>query len=169
VLAPLAGLSLNVLIQAGLSWASVRLPVSMGLGFLAGLVASGAVAAYALWRSGAEAPDFAALLALDLVTSVGLGFGYLNFVNLNAASIRIRILKEIQEAGGLSREELARRYDDAQLIEDRIHRLIRERQLLERDGRYVPGVPLMLLAARTIGAMKWVVMGHSFDLTSGPR
>ncbi len=168
MVAPLSGLAVNVVIQAGLARARVRLPISIALGFLCGVATGGAVTVYAVAGSGLGVLDSLAFVVLNLVTSGALGFGYFAFVNLNATSVRIRILKEMQRTGRLSPEELAEKYDEKKLMEDRIDRLIRERQLIERDGRYHTGGAFMLFVAKTIAAMKWIVLGRSFDLGEGP-
>lgn len=163
-LAPVVGLASNVVVQVSLSWARLRLPLSIAIGFVLGVSVGVAGSAWVLWSQRTPVADFAALLALNAVTSGALGFGYFAFVNLNATSIRIRILKEVLRAGSLSRQDLEQRYDERGVIEARLERLVREGQLVEREGRYVGGVPFLLAIARVIEVMKLVVLGRGFDL-----
>lgn len=162
VLAPLAGLAVDVVVQASLSWAKRTLRASIVAGSACGIGAAIFLSIRALRAAGVGGEDFFALLTLNAITSLMLAFGYFALVNLNATSIRIRILKEIHHCGAMSRDELARHYDESKLIEDRLERLVREKQMVERDGRCrIEGAPFLLVVARTVAVMKRVVMGRA--------
>ena len=72
----------------------------------------------------AGVPDFLALAGMNLVAYLAFSFGYFNFINLNIASLRIRMLQELAEAGGeMPVEALTGLYNTEEVIALRIDRL----------------------------------------------
>ena len=97
-------------------------------------------------------PDGLALLAMDLVEYLALAFGYFNFVNLNVASLRIRMLQELAESHGeMPVEALTRLYNTEAVIALRISRLCSGGHLVQRQGRFY------------IGKRKFLIVGRIFD------
>jgi hypothetical protein len=129
-------------------------------GFAAGLAAL----AWLTWTAlppAASTGDCAAYALLNLAAYWGLAFGYFAFVNLNIASLRIRILKELMlsPAKRLDEGALLARYDAAEVRKRRLARLVEGWQLIVRDGRYLSGRPVFLTLARVMDALKWVILG----------
>jgi len=170
-LAPLLGLCANTLVQPLVQHLTGRgRPArSLALGFLAGLVTSGALVGWAVRAQGLELLDAGALLVLQLLCFAALGYGYFAFVNLNLASIRIRILKEVTGAGdgGLPQSALDELYDEDTMAEGRLERLVAGGHLLERDGRHHRGKATLLQIAGVIEALKWAILGRGSKLNSG--
>ena len=93
--APLLAAATNVLVHLGACRCLTRRGAYFKLlaGFIAGLPVVLVISLVALSSWDASFTDRAALLALNLLTYLGLAFGYFSFVNLNIASLRIRICR----------------------------------------------------------------------------
>jgi len=161
-LMPLAGLGVNVLCQI----VCFRLVPLLGLlkstviGFAVGMVA--AVAADAIVGAG----FVAAGLLTNIIIYAALGYGYFHFVNLGETARRIRVLRELHEAeDGLTLTGLLARYGADQIVRVRLARLLASGQIVLRDGRYFIGRRTVLLIARSIVALKGLVLGrrNEFD------
>jgi hypothetical protein len=108
--------------------------------------------------------DRIALAAVNVATCGLLGACYFNFVNLGVTARRPRILIELREAPqGLTYGQLLERYDAASMVTARLGRLLASGQVVERDGRYRIGKPVMLALARGIVLAKRVVMGKASE------
>jgi hypothetical protein len=162
VLAPIVGLAADCLAQVGIA----RLPrmrnpyVSMAAGIGVGLAVSVAVTTTANSRSGFGAVDRISFQLLNIATYLALAFGYFNFVNLTIASLRIRLLGELEAAGGtLERAALLQTYNTRQVIALRIERLVRGGHLREQGGRYVIGKRRFLAVAQVYNFLRTLVIG----------
>ena len=162
VLAPCMGASANCLAHL----IACRLASRRGryypliVGFLIGLLFVLAVSLAALRSMGAALADCAALLVLNLSTYLGLAFGYFCFVNLNIASLRIRMLQELLQAGGsLPKERLLACYNTDEVIALRINRLLRGRHLLQKQERVYSGRRHFLLVGRIFDVLRWMILG----------
>lgn len=164
VLAPVVGLATYCIFQIAVArLASDRSPYySLAIGFMCGL---GAVLAVASWAASCLAVvvvDRVAYLLLDIVTYLALAFGYFNFVNLTVASLRIRLLEEIQESGGgLPRGALMKNYDSRQVVAIRLDRLVRGGHLMDKDSRLHSGRLSFLIVARIFDGLHWFIIGNS--------
>lgn len=162
-LIPVIGLAVNVAFQI----VSFRfLPPlgllrSIALGFLAGLLALFAVEiSMSVLQPGSRA-DMLIFFCVDGVTYVCLGYCYWAYINLGETSLRIRILRELQESQeSLSMEELRSRYNPDEMFERRIQRLVKHGQVMVRGGRYVVDRPLLLLLAKMVGLVRFVIFGR---------
>ena len=97
-------------------------------------------------------------VAMNAMASLGFGFGYLNFVNLTIASLRLRMLKEIANAGGPTpHQALLDRYGIAHVTDLRPERLVHGGHLVERNGRLYTG-RLQFLAVARIFDIVWRVI-----------
>jgi hypothetical protein len=83
------------------------------------------------------------------------------FYNLGESARRIRLLIELEAAGerGLSRVELLAAYNARMIVEARLGRMLTSGQVVERDGRYVIGRPLMLYGAKALVLLKLAFLG----------
>lgn len=161
--AALAGLGLNFLthLLTAVLTAGRRVGLSVLTGVCAGLVGTAVLTTVGLSALKPELVDAVAFATLNLAIYLALAFGYFNFVNLNMTSLRIRVLLELLEAReGLSREDVLQLYNAEELLERRLARLKRQGYLVEQQGRFCRRGSSLLLLARGMTMLKWVVLGH---------
>jgi hypothetical protein len=107
---------------------------------------------------------FLPLLLVNLLTYAELGYGYFHFINLGETARRIRILRELSDAPeGLTLAEILTRYNAQQIVALRLGRLIQNGQVVERDGKYYIGRPVMLLIAQSMTFLKWGILGKKSE------
>jgi len=136
--------------------------------FVPGLLLMAALTAWALVAAKASTADAMGQMALNGLTYAALGWGYFHFVNMGIASLRIRMLRELIDAGGLlSRERLLAGYNTEAVIHLRITRLTAGGHFIEREGRYYGGKKKFLLAARVFDLLRRGLFGASY-LTLSP-
>lgn len=131
-------------------------------GFLAGLIFQTAAEIHLISGMEAGFPDKTGWFITDLLTYAALAYGYFGFVNLNFASLRIRMLKEILAAGknGLGMNALMTIYNPDGILETRLGRLVNWGQLAEKNGKYLSGKNGFLTAAEIIDLVKLIVLGR---------
>ena len=163
VLAPVLGLTLDCLTHVAVCrMSSLRNQYqALTAAFLAGLAGPTIATIAAMRLMNAALADTAAMLALNVLTYLALAFGYFNFVNVSIASLRIRMLAELRDAGGpLPRERLLADYNSEHVLALRLARLTRGGHLLEKDGRFYQGPAIkFLLLARVFDLLRWIVLG----------
>ncbi|MCF8719414.1 hypothetical protein [Nitrospina gracilis] len=161
VLSPVLCLAINVVVQIAVArWGKWGLLKSVYLGFAAGLGALLAGEWVIAQGSGLALTDSVALLFVNVATYGMLGYCYFHFINLGETARRIRLLRELHEAGGvLALEELLGRYNASHMVEIRLQRLLGTGQIVERDGRYYIGKPVMLWISQAIVLTKRIVLG----------
>lgn len=162
VLAPVAGLAADCISQV--LWARVGWRgnpyTSMAVGIVVGLAVAGVVTAIGLRSADLNATDTAAFTTLNMTAYLALAFGYFNFVNLAIASLRIRLLCEILDAGGsLPRATLLAGYNTGQVIDLRLRRLVGGGHLVERSGRLFIGKRRFLGVAIVYNILRRIVIG----------
>lgn len=152
-LVPVAGLAVNVgsqviLCRTARSLGLLRsLILGFGTGWLFALVSTLALGNFLDLAT----DDLLAQMTVSGLTTAALGYCYFHFVNLGETARRVRILRELTEAGGqLSREELLKRYNSADMVRQRLGRLLRSGQVVLRDGHYFIGKPTVLRMARAV-------------------
>ncbi len=142
-------------------------------GFCTGLLAASLIGGEVVFQSStatglASATDYFGVRLLQILTFVVLGYGYFHFVNLGETARRIRILREFVTAGGqLTAPELLARYNAAEIVEKRLGRLLRRRQLRLDHGRYLVGRPTVLRMARLLDLLKWLLGGREAAAPAG--
>jgi len=112
----------------------------------------------------APAGEALSLHLVNLGSYCGLGFGYFTFVNLNLASLRIRILKELLAAQGeaLSISVVLSRYDTQAVLATRLKRMVSAGQLILEDGRYRSGPSSsFLVLAKIMNGFRRVIFGRN--------
>jgi hypothetical protein len=130
-------------------------------GFFAGFVATLALTLLAAWRAASRDADLVALTVLEVLTYSALGWCYFHFVNLGVASLRIRVLEEIVEAGGsLAADALGRLYDDGVMAENRIRRLHAGGHIVLRNDRFHGGRAAFRGIARAFAVLRWLIIGR---------
>ena len=162
VLAPVVGLAVycvtHLILTRVLSGRSPypALVGGFGPGLLATLIVSGA----ALSKMQSGVADAIGYGLLNLTTYGALGWGYFHFVNLCIASLRIRVLEEIAEAGGtMGKQALLARYNTEGVIALRISRLTAGGHFVLRDGRYYSGKRNFLWVARFFELLRTFILG----------
>jgi hypothetical protein len=163
VLAPVLGLAVycaaQILSARSGAWEGPY--ASLTLGFFLGFAAAMGVTGIAVHEMGPRLADAVGLVATNIVTYLALAFGYFNFVNLTVASLRIRLLEEIQDAGGsVSEDRLLGLYDSSSVASIRLARLVRGGHLVERDARLFRGKSRFLAVARIFDALRWFIIGR---------
>ena len=97
----------------------------------------------------------------NLAAYLALAFGYFNFINLNIASLRIRMVQELAEAGGaMPVEALTGLYNTEAVISVRIDRLVSGGHLVERQGRFYSGQRKFLVVGRIFDILRLVILGN---------
>jgi hypothetical protein len=164
---PVLALCVNVLVQAGLCRRGQRLSLlkTVYVGFAAGATVVPLGTGAAWWFGDGRWSDGLALLVLNALTYGALGYGYFHFINLGETARRVRLLRELIEAGGaLTEEEVLRRYNGRDILEARLGRLLRAGQVVERGGRFRLGHPTVLRMARGLVWGKILILGRSGEL-----
>lgn len=170
-LAAPAALALNVAVQVGAFRAMPRVGLlrSEVVGFAAGL--AGLVCVHAGVRLAAgSAAEVAGPLAANLVTYGALGYCYFHFGNLGETARRVRIVREIYEAGerGLTMEEILRCYDAREIFDRRLARLTGAGQIVLRDGHYRIASPVLTLMARGVLFLKVLLLRTASEFEPPP-
>jgi hypothetical protein len=163
VAAPVIGLATYCFTQIAIArLASKSSPYrSLTIGFVAGLAMTTAAVWGASRRMEIRASDQVGYVLLDILTYLALAFGYFNFVNLTVASLRIRLLEELNMHGGeLARHLLVEKHSSRNVAALRIERLLDGGHLVERNGRVFSGKPWFLMVARFFDALRWGIMGR---------
>lgn len=165
VAAPVFGLATyslsHLLLARSGRWVGPYPPLVFG--FVPGLIVLVACSAGALRTMQAGPSDVVGYGLLNVVTYAALGWGYFHFVNMGIASLRIRMLRELEEAGGcLDRDHLLTGYNTAAVVELRISRLTSGGHLAVRDGRYFRGKLKFLLAARCFDLLRRFLFGPAY-------
>lgn len=171
-LVPLLGLAVCVETQvlAVRARGGAALLRSLAQGLLAGLLAVVLIEAWFVARLPAPGADRLALAVVDVTAYAALWGCYFNFVNLGVTARRPRILIELrEEPAGLTYPQLLERYNAAEMVDARLGRLLANGQVLERDGRFWIGKPVMLGLARAIVFAKRVVLGRESEFDAGVR
>lgn len=101
---------------------------------------------------------------LTSMTYAALGYCHFHFVNLGETARRVRLLRELLDAGGtLSHHDLLERYNAREIVERRITRLINAGQIVYSEGRYYTGNPTVVLIARIMVGLKVLLLGKKSE------
>jgi hypothetical protein len=172
-LVPFVALLACVVAHVLVSRAWPRLPRHHGvaLGALAGLAGLAGLA----WSFGSRTVDPADGAGLGVawtLTYLALVYWYVfGFFNLGESARRIRLLVELHAAGerGLTLGELLAAYNASMIVDARLGRLLAGGQVVERDGRYFIGKPLMLCGAKALVLLKRVFLGGPSEFAARPQ
>jgi hypothetical protein len=108
------------------------------ISFGAGLASAAATLLFFLSRADVGWPDLIGYFTLYLMTYAFLGFCFLNVINLNVSSLRIRIIREIYRQRPLAVQDAAitAKYRVSDMLDARLLRLESGGQLHQVSGRY---------------------------------
>ena len=166
-LVPFAALLLCVVAHIAVSRAQV---VAHHHGVVLGALAGLAGLTGLIWPLAsrlASAQDLVGLGAAWILTYFALVYWYVfGFYNLGESARRIRLLVELQAAGerGLTLTQLLAAYNARMIVDARLGRLLAGGQVVERDGRYLIGKPLMLYGAKALVLLKLAFLGTPSEL-----
>lgn len=167
VAAPLIGLSANVLAQlfAFRIRSTLGLLRSEYLGFLVGLLSLLAIDGVSLmWMPLINRFDQAGIFLLTTLTYGALGYSYFHFINLGETARRIRLLRELYDAGGtLTHQQLLDRYSAQEVVNKRINRLLSTGQIICKEQRYFIGSHTVLYIAQIMTTMKKILLGKNSE------
>lgn len=97
---------------------------------------------------------------------------FFGFFNLGESARRVRLLIELYLAGerGMTLEEILSAYNARMIVAARLDRLLSSGQIIEKDGRYFVGKPIMLYLAKALVLMKVLFLGgkSEFDCVVPP-
>ena len=162
VFIPLFALIINAAVQVmGFRYlSSLAMLRSIILGFSVGLIFVFIVDLYMVINIQKTATEALGDFSVNIITYIVLGYCYFHFLNLGETARRIRILWELYDAGkGLSMEEILARYNAGNIIDRRLDRVLGNKQIIYRDGRYFVGQRLVLLMAKATEMMKLIMLG----------
>ena len=163
---PVIGLAVNVGIQIlSFRWFSgLGLLKSVFLGFGAGMLYVLGSEYFIFTQSSTESmsafwPD----LAANTLTCGVLGYCYFHFINLGETGRRIRIVRELLCADGLTLTELLQRYNTSDMVEIRLARLLNNGQIVEQNGKLIIKNQFLLRASQVMVFMKKVILGKTSE------
>lgn len=141
---------------------------TVAAGFVVGLVL---VVLFAMRRNG-QAIDMSfrwrEFLLVDLPLYVCLAYGYANVVQLSQCSVRTRIYEEVcRYANGLPLWRLREIYNEANMIQTRLRRLMESGDLKLQDGIYRAGRRRLVWVANLVFATKRFVLGKDSEFQLG--
>ena len=104
------------------------------------------------------------IIIANVIMYSALGYCYFNFINLGETARRIRILRELFDSeNGLALEEILQRYNAGEMVQRRVDRLINNGQVIEKNGKYYVGKPILLIIAKFIVVMKLLFIGKESE------
>jgi hypothetical protein len=105
-----------------------------------------------------------AYLPVNIIIYLALAYLYFTFVNLGETARRVRILSELNEVReGLTYEELLKCYNAKMILEKRIDRLVKNKQIVCREDRYYVGSCAMFFISRAIEIMKLILLKRTSE------
>ena len=161
-LLPFAGLAVDVVVQVLVLRAGARFGRSLAAGFAAGAAAMAALLCLPAFAGCGGDSGREGISLLVYGAYVGFGFGYFSFLNLNQASLRVRIMKELlAEGGSMAMDELLQRYNADHILDARLARLLEGRKIHQQRGVYLGGPRSEFLRlARLLDVLKLVTTGR---------
>ena len=137
----------------------------------AGLISVFALEGGAYPFTSAPWQEAAAVMLVNTATFAALVCCYLMFFVMSCrSSVRVQLFRELQRSGGgLSLEQLLARYNQRTLVEMRLERLLRRRQLVLRDGRYFLNSPALRLLAAVVRGARMLVIGEDAEFAGVTR
>jgi len=166
ILDPVVGLMVNVLVQILGSRFVVKLGMlrSVILGFVSGGLCVILIEWYLSVSCGVPISKDITNGVTNLIIYAFMGYGYFHFINLGETARRVRILRELYDSkDGLPMNEILERYNAKEIVEKRIARLVNNKQILFKNGRYYINSPIMLLITKALVTMKLILLGKESE------
>lgn len=163
IFVPIFGLSINVLLQICIARYMPKsgLMKSILWGFCLGFLALFLSEVYVYSADGIALSELPAIFIAHSITYISFAYCYFHFINLGETARRIRIIRELRNSDdGLALEQILERYNAKTIIDIRISRLINNKQISIKDGRCYIDNPAVLLAARLLAVLKYLLLGR---------
>lgn len=164
ILSPNFGLLINILSQI-LFFKSKSKPDpdfkllrSIKFGLFLGLLSLVVIEVFIFLRKAQLHLDFWTTFNLNFITYLTLSYAYFHFINMSETARRIRILGELYCAkGGLSYEEIIKKYNAKLIIQKRLDRLLWHRQITNIAGKFYISNPTQLIMAKITFSIKRII------------
>jgi len=168
IFSPVLGLLINVISQIIVTRYVKKLGLlkSVLLGFLVGLTIVFTIEIAHNLMSHSIISELIADLALNIITYAALGYCYFHFVNLGETARRVRIVRELLDSkDGLSMSEILENYNASEIISVRLQRLLKNKQIIQRNDKYVIGKSIILYITKIIIMMKITFLGKQSEIS----
>jgi hypothetical protein len=160
-LTPLGAFSVNVVAQIAsyriLFSKSGAILKSVFAGYLAGLIFLACV--YLLSEMQISAGERMVLALSNFIFFSCLWYCFFHYVNIGQASLRIRMMIELQNhPNGLAKETLLAKYNNRLIVATRLHRLVSSGQVIRQGDYYTlgkPGFTLIMGFFRILSKIVW--------------
>ena len=104
------------------------------------------------------------IAAANLLVYSALSYCYFHFINLCLTARRIRLVRDLFGApGGLTLAQILESYNARDMVKKRVQRLLGSGQIVEQNGRYFVGKPVILFAARIMVILKFIFLGKGSE------
>jgi len=163
VAAPSVGLAVDVATHLAATWIlnlkNLYYRLLFGA-FWGGLVAVG-LSVWAAGERGLPVGETIVYALFNGFTFLVLSFGYFNLVQMNLSSLRLRIANELNDSPeGITPERLLQMYGAHEIVDQRLARLTRGKQIDQRDGRYFGRMSTVYLISVAMDTTKRLVLGR---------
>tara|TARA_B100000959_G_C14929229_1_gene602869 strand:- start:325 stop:855 length:531 start_codon:yes stop_codon:yes gene_type:complete len=103
-------------------------------------------------------------ITTNFLIYLALSYCYFHFINLCLTARRIRLVRDLFASGnGLTLNEIQKNYNASEMLKKRTRRLLNSGQILEINGRYFIGKPMMLFAAWSLVRLKFIFLGKGSE------
>jgi hypothetical protein len=165
VLSPLIATAINVMAHVAINHLRRGRNPMMNLliAFMVGGIALVVISLVILMENPEGRIDVLFLVGMNSGTYAAVGFCYFAFINLNLASLRVRLLREIKSSpkGGMTLEEILGRYDARAVVDARLDRLVDGGQFKRKGEGFVSGPnSIFRRLARLMDLLKRVILGR---------
>ena len=110
---------------------------SVIFGFLCGFISILIFELLFIFNASEISIDLLAVSMVNLITYSLFGLCYFAFINGSASALRIRLLREIYDSNnGLTIDEILMRYNSKEIVDRRIQKLERKKQITCKNERY---------------------------------
>lgn len=167
IFSPVLGLLINVISQIIVTRYVKKLGLlkSVLLGFLVGLTIVFTIQVAHNLTSNSTISEMIADLVLNTITYGALGYCYFHFVNLGETARRVRIVRELLDSkDGLSMSEILKHYNASEIIRVRLQRLLKNKQIIQRNDKYFIGKSIILYITKIIIMMKITFLGKNSEI-----
>ncbi len=117
-----------------------------------------------LWAAKIESHTTAGIIVSVLylfLVYILAGYVYFHFFNMSETARRVRLLIESSKTGTLKKNDLPHLYPHRDIVSIRIERLTALGELRLSDDRYVLGNKALLLPAKLIFALRYILFPHA--------
>lgn len=166
VFSPILAMMVNVFTQVMIFRRKIisSLLYTIFLGFFSGLVTVIVTNIINLTYVKSSLFNFSGIMFANIIIYGSLSYCYFHFINLGETARRIRLLREIIDSkNGLTPFELLELYNANKVLSYRIERLLRNKQIVLQNDKYLIGNPSVLWFANIITLLKIMVLGKKSE------